>query len=125
MNFYIWRDNVVESLLGLADIEYQRLAWTGAIPSADGTPDEMLCTLVDDWAFASFAVDNKDHLDLKQVDKAASLMAAIRVYQDGASDFDGDVDRTLRDEAWLSVVEAAKRLYIALCPGDPNENERD
>lgn len=120
MDFYTWRDNVVGSLLGLSDLDYQRLAWTGAISSADGTPEEMLCTLVDDWAFMSFAADNMDRLSIDQVHEADLLAAAVRRYQKNSPDFDGNVDQTISDEAWLGIVAAARRLYVALCPSDFN-----
>lgn len=116
MDFYLWRDNVVGSLLGLSDTGYQRLAWTGAIASADGTPEEMVCTLVDDWAFFSFVSDNRDRLNAGQIDSSNALVQAIRAYQEIEPKFDGNVDRTLENEEWLGVVAAARKLYVALCP---------
>ncbi len=116
MDFYRWRDNVVSSLLGLSDTRYQRLAWTGVIASSQNTPDEMLCTLVDDWAFFSFATDNRDCLNTEQVNSSNALVRAIRAYQDSEPDFDGNVDRTLENDAWLRIVDAARTLYVALCP---------
>lgn len=118
MNFYVWRDNIVGSLLGLSDIDYQRLVWTGAIPSGDGSPEEMVCRLIDDWAFLCFAADNMDYLSVDQVREIDLLVAALRMYQETSPNFDGDVDRVLSDEVWLGIVAAARRLYVALCPNN-------
>jgi hypothetical protein len=116
VDFYRWRENVVGSLLGLSDTRYQRLVWTGVIASSENTPDEMLCTLVDDWAFFSFSAENRACLNAEQINSSSALMRAIRAYQETEPDFDGDVDRMLKNDAWLSVVEAARTLYVVLCP---------
>jgi hypothetical protein len=116
MNFYIWRDNVVGSLLGLSDIKYQRLAWTGGISSSDGSPGEMLSTLLDDWAFADFAEDNSDQLDDRQKAHINLLLNAIDRYQKCEADYGANPDRVLASEVWGGVVMAARELYLALCP---------
>lgn len=118
MNFYIWRDRIVESLLGLSDITYQRLTWSGVITSSDGSPDEMLVTLMDDWAFASFVPDNHQILNDCQIKKIESLLNAISHYQKKEPDYNGDVDRVLENKAWCDVVAKARDLYIAFCPRD-------
>ena len=116
MNFYIWRDNIIECLLGLSDENYQRLAWTGAVPSSDTSPDEMLVTLVDDWALASFVPDNRPLLTHGQVELVGALVAAIESYQFTQPGFDGDVDRVLASNEWQNVMRAAKGLQLALSP---------
>lgn len=118
MNFYIWRDRVVGSLLGLADTAYQRSAWSGAIDSSDKSPDEMLVTLLDDWAFASFLVDNREQFNDSQAQRVELLLRAIFHYQKTESDYDGDVERVLTSTAWRDIVIKARNLYIALCPDD-------
>lgn len=120
VDFYRWRENIVGSLLGLSDTSYQRLAWTGVIETSQNSPDEMLCTLVDDWAFFSFATDNRDCLNVEQINSSNALMRAIRAYQETEPDYDGNVDRILENDAWLRVVEAARTLYVALCSNRHN-----
>lgn len=118
MDFYIWRDNIVTSLLGLADIEYQRLAWSGSISSADTTPEEMICTLMDDWAFKSFVDDNASHLNANQIRIINQLVSAIEKYQNESPNFDSHVETAISDSTWRMVVTSARTLYLALCPGD-------
>lgn len=116
MNFYIWRDNVVGSLLGLSDTTYQRLAWSGAIAASDGSPDEMLATLLDDWAFASFLSQNREQLSSYQGNAVNSLLAATSQYIETESEYDGNAERVLANEKWRDIVVAARDLYLALCP---------
>lgn len=116
MDFYIWRDNIVTSLLGLADTEYQRLSWSGLISSADTTPEEMICTLIDDWAFTSFAGDNSDRLNAVQIREINKLNDAIIKYQHESPTFDGNVEAFISNDAWQVVTIAARSLYFALCP---------
>jgi len=116
MNFYIWRDNVVGSLLGLADVGYQELAWSGAIESSDGTPDEMLVTLMNDWAFPSFVTDNREHFNESQIERISSLLSAIDRYVKSEPDYTGDRARVFASDAWRDIVAGARELYIALCP---------
>lgn len=116
MNFYIWRDNVVGSLLGLSDTSYQRLAWTGAIESSDGSPEEMLATLMDDWAFESFMPDNREQFNDFQLERTDSLLVAIRQYLKNEPAFAGDTEHVLANGSWRDVVISARDLYLALCP---------
>lgn len=116
MNFYTWRDRVVESLLGLADVEYQRAAWSGALESSDVSPDEMLSTLLDDWAFSSFLADNREQLNDYQAQCIESLLCALINYQKTEPDYGGDMERVFASDAWYDVVTKARDLYIALCP---------
>jgi hypothetical protein len=116
MNFYIWRDNIVGSLLGLSDTTYQRLAWTGAIQVSDGSPDEMLSTLLDDWAFQSFLSDNREQLSGNQVDAVNSLLTAVSRYLETEAEYDGNAERVLANGKWREIVMAARNLYLALCP---------
>ena len=117
MNFYIWRDNVVGSLLGLSDIGYQELAWSGGIESSDTSPDEMLITLMNDWALASFVTDNREHLNESQIERISSLLSAIDRYVKSEPDYTRDRERVFASDAWRNVVINARELYISLCPG--------
>lgn len=117
MNFYIWRDRVVENLLGLADTTYQRLAWTGAIESADGSPDEMVVALLDECAFGRFLSDNRKQFNELQAQRVDCLFHALERYVKTEPDFDGNVDHILASATWRDIVIKARDLYVALCPG--------
>lgn len=112
---------MVGSLLGLSDTVYQRLAWSGAIDSSDGSPDEMLTTLMDDWAFPSFVEDNRNKLNNSQAHQVESLLGAISHYQKTEPYYDEDMERVIASKAWCDVVIGARNLYIALCPGIEDE----
>lgn len=116
MDYYNWRDNVVVSALALSDMTYQRLAWTGAIPTSNGTPEEMLAGLLDDWAFINFAEDNREKLSKDQALQCERLITAAHNHQQFGPVFDGSAERVLGSESWREVVEAARSLYFVLCP---------
>ena len=119
ISFYIWRDNVVTSLLGLADREYQQLAWRGEIASSDGDPSEMLSALWHDFAFESFASDNAGHLTTEQVDLCNALSGSISAFFQHHSSWLGLERNDAAENSWQQVVLHSQSLYHALCPGQP------
>ena len=117
ISFYIWRDNVVTSLLGLADRSYQQLAWRGEIASADGTPLEMLASLWHDFAFESFASDNPGQLTSQQIELCNVLASAIAAFVQDHSSWLGQEHNEAAELSWQQVVTQSQALYHALCPG--------
>ena len=63
MDLGLWKQNVLKIIEEIADRDYQELAWFGKANYVS-SPDEMFCTLFDDFQFDEFLV-NKD-IDLTE-----------------------------------------------------------
>ena len=79
MDFTVWRQNVINAAKRAADRTYQERVWFGHGPERD-SPDELLCTFLDDLVFEEFLV----HPNLSQSERTAAshLYKTVEAYAD-------------------------------------------
>ena len=79
MDFTVWRQNVINAAKRAADRTYQERGWFGHGPERD-SPDELLCTFLDDLVFEKFLV----HPRLSQTERTATphLYKTVEAYAD-------------------------------------------
>jgi len=75
----VWRQNVINAAKRAADRTYQERVWFGHGPERD-SPDELLCTFLDDLVFEQFLI----HPKLSQSERTAAshLYKTIEAYAD-------------------------------------------
>ena len=79
MDFTVWRQNVINAAKRAADRTYQERVWFGHGPERD-SPDELLCTFLDDLVFEQFLVHPK--LSERERTAASHLYKALQIYAD-------------------------------------------
>lgn len=79
MDFTVWRQNVIDAAKRAADRTYQERAWFGHGPECD-SPDELLCTFLDDLVFEEFLAHPK--LSQRERTAASHLYRAVETYAD-------------------------------------------
>ena len=79
MDFAFWRQSVISAAKRAADRTYQERAWFGHGPECD-SPDELLCTFLDDLVFEQFLVNPK--LSNLERTAASHLYKAVETYAD-------------------------------------------
>ena len=109
----MWRQNVIDAAHRAADRTYQERAWFGQGPEVD-SPDELLCTFLDDLVFEQFLV----HPNLSQLERtaAARLFEAIEAYS-SCTPKTLSPSNVIDDSQFEGVRKAAKEfLRIAESP---------
>ena len=79
MDFAFWRQSVINAAKRAADRTYQERVWFGHGPERD-SPDELLCTFLDDLVFEQFLVNPK--LSNLERTAASHLYKAVETYAD-------------------------------------------
>lgn len=64
MSPQVWKTNVMSAVKAIADEQFQRAAWFGLLPNVVSSPEEMICTLFDDFVFGDFL--NASEIGLSQ-----------------------------------------------------------
>ena len=80
MDFVLWRQNVLGAAHRAADRIYQERVWFGHDPERRDSPDDLLCTFMDDLVFEKFLLDPK--LSQREREAAARLYKAVEEYSD-------------------------------------------
>ena len=80
MDFALWRQNVLDAARRAADRTYQERVWFGLDPRFRDSPDELICTFMDDLVFEEFLL----HPQLPEAEReaAARLYRAVGQYAD-------------------------------------------
>ena len=116
LDFYIWRDNVVTSLLSLCDRRYQRLAWSGTIATSEGAPYEILNHLYEEGLLEEFAIDHRSMLTERQISLLHDLCPLILRFYKQHGDWLGEEHNTVAVQDWEILAAKGRELYHALCP---------
>lgn len=82
MDFTVWRQNVLGAAHRAADRTYQERVWFGHDPHKRDSPDDLICTLMDDLVFEKFLLDPR--LSLSEREAAARLYKAVEEYADSS-----------------------------------------
>jgi hypothetical protein len=77
VDFAVWRHNVITAAKRASDRTYQERAWFGHGPELD-SPDELLCTFLDDLVFEQFLVHPK--LSPSEQTAASHLYTTVEAY---------------------------------------------
>jgi len=80
MNFVLWRQNVLDAAQRAADRTYQERVWFGRDPQYRDSPDDLICTFLDDLVFEKFLVHPQ--LSERERKAAARLYGAVLEYAD-------------------------------------------
>ena len=80
MDFTAWRQNVLSAASRAADRTYQECVWFGHDPQRRDSPDDLICTFLDDLVFEKFLVHPQ--LSERERKAAAQLYGAILEYAD-------------------------------------------
>lgn len=75
-----WIDGVELIVKAFADISFQRKAWRGVLPSAFGSPDEMMCVYFDDVDVPGFIGKYAKELGQEGVDSGLHLTYLLENY---------------------------------------------
>jgi hypothetical protein len=113
VEFTVWRQNVINAAKRAADRRYQERAWFGHGPERD-SPDELLCTFLDDLVFEQFLVHPK--LPKHERPAASHLYKTVDAYADCTP-------KTLRpsdviDDPRFESVRTAAAEFLKVAQGD-------
>jgi|SRR6267143_6687536 hypothetical protein len=115
MDFGLWRQNVIDAARRAADRTYQQRVWFGQGPEVD-SPNELLCTFLDDLVFEEFLVHPK--LSHRERTAASHLYKTVETYADCTP-------KTLKpsdviDDPRFESVRRAAAEFLRVAEGQPN-----
>lgn len=102
-----WRENVVSAARMIADGDHQRRHWSNPDSPAWETPEELICTLYNDFQFELFLQDCAFSLTEAQLDAGRALRQAIDQFCRETPDF-LDRQSTLTDSKWTRISLLAR-----------------
>ena len=80
MDFTVWRQNVLGAASRAADRTYQERVWFGHDSQRRDSPDDLICTFMDDLVFEKFLLHPQ--LPEREREAAARLYRAVEQYAD-------------------------------------------
>lgn len=80
MDFVLWRQSVLDEARRAADRTYQERVWFGHDPERRDSPNELICTFLDDLVLEKFILDPR--LSQAEREAVARLLKAVEEYAD-------------------------------------------
>ena len=97
----------------ISDEEFQRAAWFGLIPNVFSSPDELFCSLFDDFIFGDFLTSQQVNLTSRQ--RAAGQVLLTKMERFAASTSEQrDPRQVIDDERWSEIRLAARAFLDTL-----------
>ena len=78
MDFVLWRQNVLDAARRAADRTYQEHVWFGHDSQRRDSPDDLICTFMDDLVFEKFLLNPQ--LSQREREAADRLYKAVEEY---------------------------------------------
>jgi hypothetical protein len=110
VDFTVWRQNVLHAASRAADRTYQERVWFGHDPQLRDSPDDLICTFMDDLVFEKFLLHPQ--LPERERKAAARLYRAVEEYADGTPEVLKPSD--VIDDPKFENVRIAARNFLKI-----------
>lgn len=104
----LWSENIYDALKDMSDLEFQKLSWMGKLPDIISSFTEVVCILIDDFAFADYIayLSIKPNADKNIILKMNELKEMISEY----AKINMDEAKILRDPNWKIITYKAAEI---------------
>lgn len=108
----IWISQIKKIIKDISDLEYQKRAWLGIGPEVS-SPEEIYCTLFDDFMVEDFL--RSDEIELSEMQRSL-FRKLIKDMESIAEKYSQKFEPKilLRDEKWLELTKLASELFKIL-----------
>ena len=110
MDFALWRQNVLGAAQRAADRTYQERVWFCHDPQRRDSPDDLICTFMDDLVFEKFLLDPQ--LSQREREAASRLYKAVEEYADSTPQVLKPTD--VIDDPQFERVRIAAREFLKI-----------
>jgi len=102
-----WKNAICDVVEQISNERIQRTAWFGLDPNVVSSPDELFCTLLDDFIFDDFLTSPEVNLTSKQRAAGQDLKNKLEKF---AASVPGQLDprQVIDDERWREIRLAAQ-----------------
>lgn len=114
-----WSKNVRTIVAAFADLEFQKAAWRGELPTSFGSPGEMMCALFDDSDVSGFLHEHAEALGATCVAAGNALIAKLETYVWPMEGQFIDALELLRQDRWREICASAAQFLSEM---ESNEN---
>lgn len=112
--FSILLSNVEMIVEAFSDRSFQRKAWVGEIPTAFGSPDEMMCVYFDDVKVPEVISENAELLTESCIAAESALTGLLNSYPWPMQEHFIDALTLLEQKGWSNVCDAARSFLVEL-----------
>lgn len=112
MDILLWKNNIKEVVKDIADKGFQEEAWFGK-GDYISSPDEVYCTLFDDFIFEDFLENNEAGLTDTQKNLGYKLVSALESYSPKDQAL-AEPSKIINDPEWDRVRGAAQEFLDSL-----------
>lgn len=105
----IWKKNILEVVSYIADKNYQEKTWFGNSKEAVSSPEELYCTLFDDFIYEDFLNSATIELSSKQRELGWMLAQQMDLYQNNNPE-KIDPKEIFNDPSWDEVRKSAQKF---------------
>jgi len=109
----IWKSAICDVVEDISNEEFQRAAWFGLIPNVVSSPDELICTLFDDFIFSEFLTSLEVNLTSRQRSVGQILKTKMEKFVASTPD-QLDPRQVIDDERWSEIRLAARAFLETL-----------
>ena len=110
MDFVLWRQSVFYVAQRAADRTYQERVWFGHDPQKRDSPDDLICTFMDDLVFEKFLL--APQLSQREREAAARLYKVVEEYADSTPQLLKPAD--VIDDPQFEKVRIAAREFLKI-----------
>jgi hypothetical protein len=110
MDADFWRANILETVQQISDKKYQEATWLGKSEKIS-SPEELYCTLFDDFLFDYFLSDRDNNLSEGQLSLGAQLKDKINSFS--RIDSYQNPMEILNDPQWEEIRQTAARFLLS------------
>ena len=112
MNILLWKNNIKEAVKDIADKNFQEEAWFGK-GDYISSPDELYCTLFDDFIFEDFLENDEAGLTDTQKRLGYKLISALESYSPKGQSLP-EPGQMINDPEWSKVRDVAQAFFDSL-----------
>jgi hypothetical protein len=103
-----WKRNIIKTLEQIASRKYQESAWFGK-SSIVSSPEELLCTLFDDYQFEDFFIMSKKNMTESQRIIGELLLEKLNSFSEKIGDFPKP-EEVIDHPEWQEIRELARKF---------------
>jgi hypothetical protein len=102
-----WKSAICDVIEQIANEEFQGTAWFGLDPNVVSSPDELFCTLFDDFIFDDFLTSPEVNLTSAQRAAGQDLKTKMEIFAASTPDH-FDPGQVIDSEPWRKIRLAAR-----------------
>lgn len=115
-NPQVWKNSIYKAIYDIADIDFQRITWSGNDTNIIFSFTEALSTLYDDFDFERFLKYYKSKNNENRLYKLLTeLNKLISEYEDYGYETEMEVNgynKILNDQNWIKITKKANEILI-------------